>query len=856
MEYTFWNLWENTKELQIAYKKEVVDKNQFIEYQLYEENIVIALRNIFTANLERENKNDIEKRAKNNILPIIGSRGSGKTTALSEFCRVLESISGNENSKNWWINHSIEKSCDRELIIKKKICFHVLKMIDASLMDESEDLPEVILYELFQEYKETIDRKLYKGSNTKEVREISEKFEALFQAYAFSRKKTGANFDGVLTYNFDYSMKNSFQIAQTINDLLDQLIFLYGENKEDTYFVIAIDDLDLNLSQGYQMLEQLQKFFSSQRIIILITIDYEQMQRVCVEHFSSEMRYLETKTGGDDLEDPAQHLSNDYMMKIFPIQKRLFMPDIRREMKNIGIILNDLQIITVKEFIMNKVADRMGIYYDIKGEKRHFCTPNSIRELVTYNDFMNSLNEIKLDEYKYGKEIEGLLEGTEKENEKHRNEKMMQAYDQNHYRFNWDITKRLAQITLNRNQIWIFTKLMDIELERRTAYFNTIDLKKNGDLSFAEPNEREKRSYCYGDLIERIYTWGRQNYENKAFISCVLASFTSEMVREYIGYCYFTKKDKKERCENRLNRFLGRGFSNEWIGEVVPYGFCNNIEQGKFEVRFDFSDIEKEIQTLYGDKKERSTRDRKKRIEEALRICFKREEFIKVLECIDMFCIDREENNKLSGIKVVISRANEKKSTEHGKLLVSLKRENNICFDALGLIIKSMNYQNSIDNLHRNIAKELDKYLRGINKEIAKTTIKLENIILSLLQEYSIMNIKGIESRDVAFPFYNLDMAYNILKRIKTNAPYVVEEKDNLIDNFVLLYDKIKEEMEREMIGYRFEGKREYDRIWETNPYYFELKRIVEQKDAKIYGKINYAVFAMCYKIPEPDLAN
>lgn len=85
------------KPLNIIYENEQVDQKQ-IEYRLYETNFTATLSYIFQDALEREhykckyNKMYSSQEEKINIFPFIGKRGSGKTTALKEFCRILENV--------------------------------------------------------------------------------------------------------------------------------------------------------------------------------------------------------------------------------------------------------------------------------------------------------------------------------------------------------------------------------------------------------------------------------------------------------------------------------------------------------------------------------------------------------------------------------------------------------------------------------------------------------------------------------------------------------------------------------------------------------------------------------------------
>ena len=62
----------------------------------------------------------------------------------------------------------------------------------------------------------------------------------------------------------------------------------YRGNDGDSFLVITVDDLDLNLEKGYEMLEQMHKYLFNRRIIVLIAVDYGHL------HLLSEKYFMES----------------------------------------------------------------------------------------------------------------------------------------------------------------------------------------------------------------------------------------------------------------------------------------------------------------------------------------------------------------------------------------------------------------------------------------------------------------------------------------------------------------------------------------------------------------------------------
>lgn len=102
-----------------------------------------------------------------------------------------------------------------------------------------------------------------------------------------------------------------------------------GSRKWDyEYIVITIDDIDLNIGLGYKMLEQIQKYFAYSRIIILVSMDYDQMRMVCEKHFWNCLGGKDRITSEKYNQQYIKNLTKDVMTKIFHISQRIYLPDL------------------------------------------------------------------------------------------------------------------------------------------------------------------------------------------------------------------------------------------------------------------------------------------------------------------------------------------------------------------------------------------------------------------------------------------------------------------------------------------------------------------------------------------------
>lgn len=670
--------YENTKELFIQLEDSRSVEQRYVEYPLYQESYEIAIKDIFHRAFSQEedskkNKNRVFKNEKRNILTFIGKRGSGKTTAMDELCRILKRMK-DQDYRDWWVSRVLDEESKKKLG-NRSFSFHVMKPIDAALLEEKENLFEIILAAIYQHFLK--DAKI---KTDVEYRKIGELFHEIFRMYdCLSGKITPGYGMGDIITRIGV-VGSSYDIQQKIANLVDMVLDNYGDERENEYIVIAIDDLDLNMRHGYEMLEQMLKYFAYHKILILLTLDYTLMEEVCLTHFKNEL-YSDNEELKNGRPEMMTSLTHDYITKIFHWSQRMYMPTTQQVNDVMQIVTREdgqEKLFFVEEFILNKIARTMNIQYDILDVEQYLFQPSNVRELVTYNEFLESFVKIdfsKLCKIKGNKTSEEMKSG---------NIKWLQLYDENHNRFNYDILFRIASEKLDVDQRACFEKLTEKKIDYRSAYF--ISLYRNRhDLLVQQTGNR---GYCYGELLEHISDmWSENGNRDEWLARCFLAYMTSEMVREYMHYLYNPdERRRQDKYRMRLLRFLGESFSNPWVGQMLPevrreinreyqvmsMGYVDYVNREMLHMMFSASDLEK---VKGGTKKQKKSIVKKW-------ICENR--IIELFEITDMFLISKDDTDEYCEYGFELWETEDEDLVDRKKLLV-LPYGGRVTFDIIHL---------------------------------------------------------------------------------------------------------------------------------------------------------------------------
>lgn len=254
-----------------------------------------------------ENTNE---RFSNPCIAFVGKRGTGKSSAMVSFADYLKN-SPDKNS-TWIDDKKIEETI-------KKASYYVLPPIDTANMGEKETIVADVSATMYSEFK-------------KLKFDVPVELKRSFLEYA---KKT----------NDSATLKNSSKL----NELGDQLLaetdnivnikksfgkcvekFLEivnkGNLKEEHFLVIQIDDLDMNVSNSFVIMEEIRNILSVKNVIILLSVDIKQLKTIFKIHFESSLGKNLSKS--NDTKRAASDLAYKYIEKLLPIERRHYMPEL------------------------------------------------------------------------------------------------------------------------------------------------------------------------------------------------------------------------------------------------------------------------------------------------------------------------------------------------------------------------------------------------------------------------------------------------------------------------------------------------------------------------------------------------
>lgn len=284
----------------------------------------------------RHNSNDMNKFVSDNISNIIafvGKRGMGKSSAMLSFASALDNGAHFKDQK-----------------------FYVLPIIDMSMVTRNESLLDIILAYMWSEY-EKIDNEL----PTKEVymNSLRKKFIEVKDSYMRFKKAKVREYEEEL-----YSVRELKSLAKSldlrksfsklVSDFLKQISEKSNEREKEKYLVFAIDDLDLVSDNFEEVLEQIKNFLSIPQAIVLTTLDIE---RGILNKRHELEKVFSGKYPFYNKEEKVLEYATDYMAKVIPFNKRIYMPDIREKSNSEKICIdtnkygNKLKLKKIKRYL-------------------------------------------------------------------------------------------------------------------------------------------------------------------------------------------------------------------------------------------------------------------------------------------------------------------------------------------------------------------------------------------------------------------------------------------------------------------------------------------------------------------------
>lgn len=236
-----------------------------------------------------------------NIIAFCGDRGEGKTSCMRSFMELLGQDSELYNfDKNLPFNAS-------------KI--ELLDVVDPAFFDKKHNLIELVLGQMYGRLtQKALDDEEYSSELSKKQKLLN-CFQKAKMCLAHLEKEKKELYDPLEELE---ALSAGLNLQQCLGTLFDEYLKFQGKDK----LVLAIDDLDLNMTEGYRMAEQIRKYLNQQSCILLIGLNIGQLTEVIKNSIAKELNVREWEY--EDLPTMAMK----YVMKLFPYGNRVLMPSI------------------------------------------------------------------------------------------------------------------------------------------------------------------------------------------------------------------------------------------------------------------------------------------------------------------------------------------------------------------------------------------------------------------------------------------------------------------------------------------------------------------------------------------------
>lgn len=335
-----------------------------------------------------------------NIIPIIGPRGCGKTTVMQSTLKYLGDFSNPHRKQH----SKYFDPC-------KGTGFIVLSPIDAGHLEDSENLFGIVLARMLAHFNNLSSKKDDEFSN-KPV--LYQKFTKIYNEFlnvnsdAWENKQHGKSALKVLAdLDASQNLRSTFkELVKLFQSCIASLDETKGINSTDSYLVIPIDDIDMNIKNTHKMLEQIQTYMMIPRVIIILTANYDNLMCNCENYYTDSFKEVIHASAviekylGQKFIDSCVELSQEYLNKLFPAGKMVHLRHdrkhdaaVRFDDKRLSNLYNleNIEYEKYSNIIVAKIAQSTGIYFYGGGKNKSFIEPNSIRSMGQFITKMMSM---------------------------------------------------------------------------------------------------------------------------------------------------------------------------------------------------------------------------------------------------------------------------------------------------------------------------------------------------------------------------------------------------------------------------------------------------------------------------------
>lgn len=247
-----------------------------------------------------------------NVIAFCGDRGEGKTSCMSSFATILTDEQARKNACTTDDNQLPPITIPTDFLRPQEIEW--LDTIDPSFFDTKHNLLELLLGRMYANVSRRSQNRISNDDRDKSYhrRLLMEQFEKV-KTDISKIEKNDAIYDSLEEIS---DLAAGVNLKSDLQELFNRYLKYVGKK----CLLICIDDLDLNISEGYKMAEMLRKYLVCPQCIILVAVKVEQLIDVIATAHKKEV-------GNADITwEQCLNMAQKYVAKLLPRRNRISMP--------------------------------------------------------------------------------------------------------------------------------------------------------------------------------------------------------------------------------------------------------------------------------------------------------------------------------------------------------------------------------------------------------------------------------------------------------------------------------------------------------------------------------------------------
>lgn len=353
----------------------------------------------------------------NNVLAFSGERGSGKTSAMVTVRNVLVDQS--------WTPPKLKAAwpvLDDEMEMIHNATFIDLDLIDPSRFENRDTILGNIVGELYEKFRGQLRKAphINVSQKTTLVKAFSKVFKSIQAVAAEEKVLLGDDFD------LDNSLEALDRLAagtmlrkRLIGLVQEYLKFsLPNGNSKEAYLVIPIDDLDMNITHAFKIIEEIRKYLLIPNVIVLMALKVDQMKEAVEQQYLNNFKGLRAGMKKPD-NNEIERMANLYLEKVLPVGRLIDLPlvsaiDIAKD-DNYKLVYvekksgdeeksrdeekpsarKDEEFFSIEQTVLQLIFDKTGLVFVAKPDAVHEIVPRTLRELQNFLNFLSRFTDFQ-----------------------------------------------------------------------------------------------------------------------------------------------------------------------------------------------------------------------------------------------------------------------------------------------------------------------------------------------------------------------------------------------------------------------------------------------------------------------------